>query len=83
MENHPGLVVHGPLNLINLLSYWQDIHGNGKNPRKITYRAISPLYAGETYRIQTSEVRDVENGRAWDLVVEKDGVVCMKTEITA
>lgn len=83
MENHPGLVVHGPLNLINLLSYWQDIHGNGKNPRKITYRAISPLYAGETYRIQTSEVRDVEDGRAWGLVVEKDGVVCMKAEITA
>ncbi|KAH6953602.1 hypothetical protein DER45DRAFT_587092 [Fusarium avenaceum] len=83
VENHPGLVVHGPLNLINLLSYWQDIHGNGKNPRKITYRAISPLYAGEAYRIQTSEVRDVEDGRAWDLILEKDGVVCMKAEITA
>ncbi|KAI3572719.1 hypothetical protein IWW34DRAFT_708249 [Fusarium oxysporum f. sp. albedinis] len=80
---HPGLVVHGPLNLINLLSYWQDIHGNGKDPRNITYRAMSPLYAGETYSIQTSEVRDTGNGKAWDLVVERNGVVCMKGEITA
>ncbi|KAK2468917.1 hypothetical protein H9L39_19509 [Fusarium oxysporum f. sp. albedinis] len=83
VESHPGLVVHGPLNLINLLSYWQDIHGNGKDPRNITYRAMSPLYAGETYSIQTSEVRDTGNGKAWDLVVERNGVVCMKGEITA
>ncbi|KAL6884750.1 hypothetical protein GGI43DRAFT_419303 [Trichoderma evansii] len=26
VENHPGLVVHGPLNLINMLDYWRDTH---------------------------------------------------------
>ncbi|KAJ4328360.1 hypothetical protein N0V84_001231 [Fusarium piperis] len=83
VEDHPGLVVHGPLNLINLLNYWRDIHGNGDGPRDITYRALSPLYAGETYNIRTNGARDVEGGRVWDVLVEKNGVVCMKSEISA
>ncbi|KAF7562540.1 hypothetical protein G7046_g1587 [Stylonectria norvegica] len=75
VENHPGVVVHGPLNLINLLNYWGDIHGKGESPKQISYRAMSPLYAGETYQIRTDTVRDVEGGRAWELLVEKDGEI--------
>ncbi|KAF5013617.1 hypothetical protein FDECE_378 [Fusarium decemcellulare] len=83
VEDHPGLVVHGPLNLINLLHYWKDVHGNGKGPRDITYRAMAPVYAGETYNIRTAAVRDAEGRKAWDVLVEKNGVLCMKSEITA
>lgn len=79
MEGHPGLVVHGPLNLINLLDYWKDVHGNGQGPRSITYRAMAPLYAGQTYHIRTAEVTE----GSWDVLAEKNGVVCMKSEITA
>jgi hydroxyacyl-ACP dehydratase HTD2-like protein with hotdog domain len=83
VEGHPGEVVHGPLNLINLLDYWQDIHGNGENPRGISYRALSPLYAGQTYSIGTEAIRDTDNGKTWDIVAEREGTTCMKSEITA
>ncbi|OBS22476.1 hypothetical protein FPOA_08813 [Fusarium poae] len=83
VEGHPGEVVHGPLNLINLLDYWQDIHGNGERPRGISYRALSPLYAGQTYNIRTEAIRDTDNGKTWDIVVEREGTTCMKSEITA
>ncbi|KAK6450940.1 succinyl-CoA synthetase beta subunit [Trichoderma asperellum] len=55
-EGHPGIVVHGPLNVINLLDYWRDIHGEGAGPDEIIYRAISPVYGGEEYQIRTSGV---------------------------
>ena len=83
VEGHPGEVVHGPLNLINLLDYWRDIHGNGNTPRDITYRALSPLYAGQAYNIRTEAVKDIENGKTWDILVERDGKTCMKSEITS
>ncbi|CEF87642.1 hypothetical protein FGSG_10948 [Fusarium graminearum PH-1] len=82
-EGHPGEVVHGPLNLINLLDYWRDIHGNGERPREISYRALSPLYAGQTYNIRTDAIKNTENGKTWDVLVEREGTVCMKSEITA
>ncbi|KAF7552540.1 hypothetical protein G7Z17_g4273 [Cylindrodendrum hubeiense] len=81
VESHAGLVVHGPLNLINLLNYWKNVHGNGQGPSSITYRAMAPLYAGQTYQIRTADVRDTDNGKVWDVLVERDGVVCMKSEI--
>src|SRR5688572_12124314 len=56
VEGHPGLVVHGPLNLINILNFWQDFHGKGKFPTTINYRALSPLYAGQTYQIQGTKL---------------------------
>ncbi|KAM0397435.1 hypothetical protein ACHAPZ_008041 [Fusarium culmorum] len=83
VEGHPGEVVHGPLNLINLLDYWRDIHGNGERPREISYRALSPLYAGQTYNIRTDAIKKTENGRTWDVLVEREGTVCMKSEISA
>lgn len=51
MEGHRDLVVHGPLNLINMVNLWRDAKGGDAVPRKITYRATSPLYAGENYRV--------------------------------
>ncbi|KAH7346564.1 hypothetical protein BKA65DRAFT_398843 [Rhexocercosporidium sp. MPI-PUGE-AT-0058] len=55
VEGHRGLVVHGPLNLINMLNFWRDIRGGDATPKKITYRATNPLYAGEAYRIVMGE----------------------------
>jgi hydroxyacyl-ACP dehydratase HTD2-like protein with hotdog domain len=54
IEGHRDAVVHGPLNLINKLDLWRDTARNGDMeavPKCITYRAMSPLYVGETYRI--------------------------------
>ncbi|KAF5665323.1 mesaconyl-c4 hydratase [Fusarium heterosporum] len=82
VEGHPGVVVHGPLNLINLLDYWRDMHDNDRIPKGITYRALSPLYAGQIYNIRTSSTRDTESRKTSDVLVEKDGKVCMKSEIT-
>jgi hydroxyacyl-ACP dehydratase HTD2-like protein with hotdog domain len=52
------LVVHGPLNLINLVNFWRDVRGGAVFPRKITYRATSPLYAGEKYRAVMGDEKD-------------------------
>jgi len=49
------LVVHGPLNLINMVDFWRDVRGGEGFPKKITYRATSPLYAGEKYRVVMDE----------------------------
>lgn len=55
MEGHREVVVHGPLNLINMLDLWRDSHqgnkGNGYGiPASISYRATAPFYVGERYR---------------------------------
>ncbi|KAF1915884.1 hypothetical protein BDU57DRAFT_209809 [Ampelomyces quisqualis] len=54
VEGHRNAVVHGPLNLINMLDFWKDtVRGDdvGAVPKSIAYRAMSPLYVGEPYRI--------------------------------
>jgi hydroxyacyl-ACP dehydratase HTD2-like protein with hotdog domain len=54
VEGHRNAVVHGPLNLINMLDFWRDEVRDGDAgalPRSIAYRAMSPLYVGEPYRI--------------------------------
>ncbi|EFY94075.1 hypothetical protein X797_012008 [Metarhizium robertsii] len=79
VEGHAGVVVHGPLNLINMLDYWGDVHGAGTAPASVAYRAVAPLYAGDTYTIQTGDVRD----GVYDVVADKDGTVCMKAQIVA
>ncbi|KAF4453298.1 mesaconyl-C4 CoA hydratase [Fusarium austroafricanum] len=83
VEGHPAEVVHGPLNLINILDYWRDIHGSGQRLSGITYRALSPLYAGQTYNIRTSAFQEEEKQKTWEVLVEKGGTVCMKSEIMA
>ena len=52
VEGHRDIVVHGPLNLINMLDFWRDsrVGGNSEIPRSIRYRATAPFYGGEKYR---------------------------------
>lgn len=52
------MVVHGPLNLINMVNFWRDVRGGNVFPKKIAYRATSPLYAGEKYRVVMDEEED-------------------------
>ncbi|KAL2876820.1 hypothetical protein SGCOL_007843 [Colletotrichum sp. CLE4] len=81
IERHPEVVVHGPLNLINMLDYWRDVYGKGaKETRQVTYRAMSPLYAGDKYTLRTAAC-EAESGNKYQLLVEKGDVVCMKGEI--
>ncbi|KIL92353.1 acyl- dehydrogenase [Fusarium avenaceum] len=80
VENHPGLVVHGPLNLINLLDYWRDVHGvSGAEPSEIRYRLLSPIYSGEPYKIKT--LPSEQPGKV-DVSIVKNGTVCMKAQIS-
>ncbi|CAK7202663.1 hypothetical protein SEUCBS139899_005389 [Sporothrix eucalyptigena] len=84
VESYAGLVVHGPLNLINLLNYWQDAHGTatGHVVQNIQYRAVSPIYAGQPYQVRSKGERTTEAGETkWDVVVEKNGKPCMVAEI--
>ncbi|KUI67374.1 Mesaconyl-C(4)-CoA hydratase [Cytospora mali] len=85
MEGHPDVVVHGPLNLICMMDYFRDVHG--KEAREVSYRALSPLYAGDEYSIRTAftedSEEDAEEGKAWDIVVAKGAKVCMKGTIYA
>ncbi|KAJ4290066.1 hypothetical protein N0V88_006571 [Collariella sp. IMI 366227] len=85
VEGHPGLVVHGPLNLINMLDYWRDVHGardKGLHLKEIKYRATAPIYAGEQYMITSSLLEDGEQPK-YELLVKKGDVVCMRGEVTA
>lgn len=52
VEGHREIVVHGPLNLINMLDLWRDTRQQGdyELPKSIRYRATAPFYAGEKYR---------------------------------
>ncbi|KAL6874799.1 hypothetical protein J3F83DRAFT_712766 [Trichoderma novae-zelandiae] len=73
-EGHPVVVVHGPLNVISLLDYWRDVHGEGTGPDEISYRAVSPVYAGEEYQIRTVDILVTHDGQVFEVVAEKDGV---------
>jgi hydroxyacyl-ACP dehydratase HTD2-like protein with hotdog domain len=83
VEGHRDIVVHGPLNMISILDFWR--HSQGKqgtnHPARLDYRATSPLYVNEPYRIlmdadaATKDVTDVQ-------VVSDDGTVCMTAQIT-
>ncbi|KAK2669634.1 hypothetical protein RAB80_015160 [Fusarium oxysporum f. sp. vasinfectum] len=82
VERHRGLVVHGPLNLINLLDYWRDVHAvsDGAGPSEITYRALSPLYSGERYAVKTSS--NEQSKGIVEVLVEREGTLCMKGMIS-
>lgn len=81
VEGHPGVVVHGPLNLINILDYWRDVHGHGQAPKEIVYRAVAPLYAGDEYQVRTASLEDGADGKKYQILAEKDGLVCMKADV--
>ncbi|KAI0391443.1 hypothetical protein F5Y17DRAFT_408443 [Xylariaceae sp. FL0594] len=84
VEGHPACVVHGPLNLINMLDYWRDhCSGSGKGKvKEISYRAIAPIYAGEVYDISARAVQRGEGPpKRWEVLVQKGGETCMRGEI--
>lgn len=71
-------MVHGPLNLINMIDLWRDVNGGDVLPKKVTYRATSPMYAGERYRI----VMDEEKGKLTDVrIVDSYGQVGMVGQV--
>jgi hydroxyacyl-ACP dehydratase HTD2-like protein with hotdog domain len=78
VEGHRDLVVHGPLNLINMVNFWRDVRGGSALPRKITYRATNPLYAGEKYRVVMNEETDTV---AEVKIVDSYGKVAMVGQI--
>ncbi|KAF4966456.1 hypothetical protein FSARC_5862 [Fusarium sarcochroum] len=81
VENHSGLVIHGPLNLINMLDYWRDVHAvDGKGPSEITYRALSPLYSGDHYVVKTS-LDDHVKGKV-EILISREDKLCMKGVIS-
>ena len=81
VEGHPEVVVHGPLNLICMMDYFRDVYG--KEAREVSYRALSPLYAGDEYSVRTASAEDVEGGKTWEIVVAKGPKVCMRGTVLA
>lgn len=57
IEGHRDIVVHGPLNLINMLDFWRDTRNGGdcEVPKSIRYRATAPFYCDEPYRAMLEE----------------------------
>jgi hydroxyacyl-ACP dehydratase HTD2-like protein with hotdog domain len=91
VEGHRNVVVHGPLNLISMLDLWRDKVGKSgagslgtgvMMPASIEYRATSPVYAGEGYRIILDK-DPCTDGSIAVKVVSDDGTVCMKGSIKA
>lgn len=88
VEGHKDIVVHGPLNLISILDLWRDVRGQSKtpeeapllSPQRISYRATSPLYAGEEYSVVLEEgEKDISKVQ----IIGPGGAVAMKAEIQA
>ncbi|KAL4949411.1 hypothetical protein BDW69DRAFT_202859 [Aspergillus filifer] len=87
VEGHRDIVVHGPLNLINILDLWRDVRNgsalegeldmNRVLPERIVYRATSPIYAGDEYRVVLNE----EEGKSKVEIVLPSGNVGMKAEV--
>jgi hydroxyacyl-ACP dehydratase HTD2-like protein with hotdog domain len=91
VEGHRNVVVHGPLNLISMLDLWRDkmaergigVPGAGAGvvmPASIEYRATSPVYAGEGYRIILDK-EPSSDGTVPVQVLSDDGTVCMKGSV--
>jgi len=82
VEGHRDIVVHGPLNLISILDLWRDTRSQNVTdsslvvPERISYRATSPLYAGDEYRIVLDEGEETKVQ-----IIGPGGVVAMKAEI--
>ena len=77
-------MVHGPLNLISILDLWRDTRSQNTEadlealvPESIKYRATSPLYAEDEYRIVLEE----KDGVGSVQILALGDVVGMKAEI--
>lgn len=66
VEGHREIVVHGPLNLINMLDFWRDVQADDYLiPKSIKYRATAPFYAGEKYRALLERGGDITSIKLW------------------
>lgn len=66
VEGHREIVVHGPLNLINMLDFWRDVEADDYMiPKCIQYRATAPFYAGEKYRALLGRGSDTTSIKLW------------------
>ncbi|KAL4998242.1 hypothetical protein BDV10DRAFT_167577 [Aspergillus recurvatus] len=89
VEGHKDIVVHGPLNLIAILDFWRDLRSTTTDadveasaffPDRISYRATSPLYAEDEYRIVLKgEGKDGKKSAVE--IITPEGSVGMKAEI--
>ena len=89
VEGHRDVVVHGPMNFLAMLDLWRDEmvkQGRGSSrdeilyPKKVDYRATSPVYAGEDYRVL---MKTETSGKETEVqVISNDGTICMKGTIT-
>lgn len=84
VEGHRNAVVHGPLNMIAMLDLWRDeamSQGKGQDgiayPKELIYRATSPVYAEEPYRILMPH-DGLETSETEIQVTSDDGSSCMK-----
>ena len=75
-EGYPALVVHAPLTALLLLDAVCR-HGGG-TPRSFSYRASSPLFAGEEIRLEGRRAGDGSDVVAW--AAAPDGAVAMRCE---
>lgn len=91
VEGHRDCVVHGPINLINMLDFWRDKEAEkqvawdveAQFPKEIRYRATSPLYAGEPYSIILESDEGNGSNTVVVNVVSDDGAIAMKGSIQA
>ena len=66
VEGHREIVVHGPLNLINMLDFWRDAQKDDYViPQSIGYRATAPFYAGEHYRALMEKDNTMTSIKLW------------------
>ncbi|OJK03006.1 hypothetical protein ASPACDRAFT_1853570 [Aspergillus aculeatus ATCC 16872] len=81
VEGHRDIVVHGPLNLIAMLDLWRDTRSSRELslPERISYRATSPLYVEEEYRVVLDE--EAADGVGRVQILGPGEVVAMKAEI--
>lgn len=76
--------MHGPLNLISILDLWRDTRRETGDvastvPERISYRATSPLYVEDEYRVVLEE--GSKGGGNVQILAPGD-VVAMKAEIS-
>ncbi|KAL4815858.1 hypothetical protein BDW67DRAFT_163227 [Aspergillus spinulosporus] len=92
VEGHKDIVVHGPLNLIAILDFWRDLRSptTGANvdandflPDRITYRATSPLYAEDEYRIVLKKGEGEDGKKSAVEIITPEGNVGMKAEVVS
>lgn len=82
VEGHRNTVVHGPLNMVSILDFWRDLQ-KGKEvvyPKSLEYRATSPVYVEEPYRILIDE-ESLSQAETPVAVQSDDGTQCMKAKI--